>query len=70
MEGNYLLVNKTLIEWVAAAVLFCFGTGRIAGLDLLYLAWKEKRKLHTEGKGRKTQLCDFGALCLKETGEG
>jgi thiosulfate dehydrogenase (quinone) large subunit len=47
MEGNYLLVNKTLIEWVAVAVLLCFRTGRIAGLDLLYCGWREKRRLRT-----------------------
>jgi thiosulfate dehydrogenase [quinone] large subunit len=34
-EGNYLLVNKNLIEWTAVAVLLTFRTGRIAGLDLL-----------------------------------
>jgi thiosulfate dehydrogenase [quinone] large subunit len=34
-EGNYLLVNKNLIEAAAVAVVFFFRTGRIAGLDLL-----------------------------------
>lgn len=34
-EGNYLFVNKNLIEWTAVAVLLAFRTGRIAGLDLL-----------------------------------
>ena len=34
-EGNYLLVNKNLIEAAAVAVVFLFRTGRIAGLDLL-----------------------------------
>jgi thiosulfate dehydrogenase (quinone) large subunit len=34
-EGTYLLVNKTLIELVAVAVLLVFRTGRIAGLDVL-----------------------------------
>ena len=34
-EGNYLLVNKNMIEAAAVAVLFVFKTGRIAGLDLL-----------------------------------
>jgi thiosulfate dehydrogenase [quinone] large subunit len=34
-EGNYLLVNKNLIEGTAVAVLLAFRTGRIAGLDLL-----------------------------------
>jgi thiosulfate dehydrogenase (quinone) large subunit len=34
-EGNYLIVNKNLIELAAVAVLLVFRTGRIAGLDLL-----------------------------------
>jgi thiosulfate dehydrogenase (quinone) large subunit len=34
-EGAYLLVNKNLIEAAAVFVVFSFGTGRIAGLDLL-----------------------------------
>ena len=34
-EGNYLLVNKNLVEAAAVLVLFVFRTGRIAGLDLL-----------------------------------
>jgi len=34
-EGNYLLVNKNLVEAGAVLVLFVFRTGRIAGLDLL-----------------------------------
>lgn len=33
-EGTYLIVNKTLIEAVAVAVLIVFDTGKIAGLDL------------------------------------
>ncbi len=43
MEGNYLIVNKNLIEWVAVAVLLSFRTGRIAGLDLFYSAWRKRR---------------------------
>jgi thiosulfate dehydrogenase [quinone] large subunit len=39
-EGNYLIVNKTLIEGVAVLVLSAFDTGRIAGLDRL---WRRKR---------------------------
>jgi thiosulfate dehydrogenase [quinone] large subunit len=35
-EGTYLIVNKTLIEAAAVAVLLMFDTGRIAGLDLLF----------------------------------
>ena len=34
-EGNYLLVNKNLVEAAAVAVVYAFRTGRIAGLDLL-----------------------------------
>ena len=34
-EGNYLLVNKNLIEAAAVAVVLVFRTGRTAGLDLL-----------------------------------
>jgi thiosulfate dehydrogenase [quinone] large subunit len=35
-EGNYLLVNKTLIEWAAVLVVIAFKTGTIAGLDTLW----------------------------------
>ena len=34
-EGNYLLVNKNLVEAAGVAVVLVFKTGRIAGLDLL-----------------------------------
>jgi thiosulfate dehydrogenase [quinone] large subunit len=34
-EGNYLYVNKNLVEAAAVLVLLVFRTGRIAGLDLL-----------------------------------
>jgi len=47
MEGNYLIVNKNLIELAAVAVLLCFQTGRIAGLDLFYFTRREKH--HTSG---------------------
>jgi hypothetical protein len=39
-EGNYLFVNKTLIEGIAVLVILAFDTGRIAGLDRL---WRERR---------------------------
>jgi thiosulfate dehydrogenase [quinone] large subunit len=45
MEGNYMLVNKNLIELIAVVVLYCFRTGHIAGLDLLYVTWREQRKV-------------------------
>jgi thiosulfate dehydrogenase (quinone) large subunit len=35
MEGNYLIVNKTLIEWAAVLVLLTRHTGTIAGRDSL-----------------------------------
>ena len=37
-EGSYLIVNKNLIELAAVATLFAFRTGRIAGLDRLWIA--------------------------------
>jgi thiosulfate dehydrogenase [quinone] large subunit len=40
-EGNYLFVNKTLIEAIAVLVLLAFDTGRIAGLDRL---WHDRRQ--------------------------
>ena len=51
-EGAYLLVNKTLVEGVAACVLFTFGTGEIAGLDLLLKTRRRKPlaiETHAEG---------------------
>lgn len=33
MEGSYLIVNKTLIEIAAMAVLLCFPTSRRIGID-------------------------------------
>jgi thiosulfate dehydrogenase [quinone] large subunit len=38
-EGAYLIVNKNLVEAAAVLALLSFGTGRIAGLDLL---WERK----------------------------
>ena len=34
-EGNYLYVDKNLVEAAAVFVLLTFDTGRLAGLDLL-----------------------------------
>jgi thiosulfate dehydrogenase [quinone] large subunit len=42
-EGNYLYVNKNLVEAAAVLALLVFRTGRIAGLDLL-LARRRLRK--------------------------
>jgi thiosulfate dehydrogenase [quinone] large subunit len=38
-EGSYLIVNKTLLELFAMAVLFVFPTGQIAGLDRFISKW-------------------------------
>jgi thiosulfate dehydrogenase [quinone] large subunit len=51
-EGNYLLVNKTLIEGLAVLVLLAFDTGRIAGLDRL---WRERRPTTTLTDARVAQ---------------
>ena len=42
-EGAYLIVNKTLIEAAAVAVLLAFNTGAIAGLDMLFANRKERQ---------------------------
>jgi thiosulfate dehydrogenase (quinone) large subunit len=38
-EGNYLIVNKTLIEIFAMAVLYVFPSSQIAGLDRIISKW-------------------------------
>src|ERR1039457_1471942 len=45
MEGDYMIVNKNLIEAAAVAVLWSFRTGQIAGLDQLFAAWWKKSPL-------------------------
>lgn len=40
-EGNYMFVNKTLIEMITLLVLYYFPTGRLIGLDRLI--FKEKK---------------------------
>ena len=37
MEGNYLVVNKVLIELVAMVVLLIYPTGRVIGIDRLII---------------------------------
>jgi thiosulfate dehydrogenase [quinone] large subunit len=39
-EGNYLIVNKTLVEVLSLAVLYVFPTGHIIGLDRIILKLK------------------------------
>jgi thiosulfate dehydrogenase (quinone) large subunit len=42
MEGSYLIVNKTLTEIFAMAVLLVFPNGNVAGLDRLFSKWFKK----------------------------
>jgi thiosulfate dehydrogenase [quinone] large subunit len=59
-EGNYLFINKTLIEGVAVLVLLSFDTGRIAGLDRL---WR--------GRGaRLTALPTADRIANRSVGQG
>ena len=48
-EGAYLLVSKNLVEAAAVLVLLSFGTGRIAGLDLL---WPRPARPATPSEGK------------------
>ena len=50
-EGTYLLVNKTLIEAGAVAVLFACRTGSMAGFDRLWRRCADRKGEH-EGGGR------------------
>jgi thiosulfate dehydrogenase [quinone] large subunit len=44
-EGNYLIVNKNLIELAALFVLLLFPTGHIIGVDHLFIVWfRNKRR--------------------------
>jgi thiosulfate dehydrogenase [quinone] large subunit len=43
-EGNYLIINKTLIEAVTLFVLAIFPTSHIIGLDLLVQRMKNRNK--------------------------
>ena len=42
-EGNYLVVDKNLVELIAVAALLFADTGRIAGFDILYDDWRRRR---------------------------
>lgn len=44
MEGNYLVVNKNLIELMALCVLLVFPTGTILGLDRMNYLIRNKKK--------------------------
>lgn len=42
-EGNYLIINKTLIEFFAMCVLYLFPTGKYIGIDR-FIFWKSLHK--------------------------
>ncbi|MGC9470324.1 MAG: DoxX family membrane protein [Bacteroidales bacterium] len=44
MEGNYLVVDKTLVELAALVVLYVFPTGKEIGLDRWVLGKKKNKK--------------------------
>ncbi len=48
-EGNYLIVNKTLIEVFALGVLAFIPTGQYFGLDRIVERWKQKLRKTEEG---------------------
>jgi thiosulfate dehydrogenase [quinone] large subunit len=43
MEGNYLIVNKNLVELAALAVILVTNSGRVAGLDRIIHGWLSRR---------------------------
>ena len=50
-EGNYLIVNKNIVELAALFALLFFPTGKIVGLDYLIAKWRTK-KTTSEGTGK------------------
>jgi len=54
-EGNYLWVDKNLVEFLALAVIVSFDTGKVAGLDLAFHEWRLRlRARRAARKQRKT----------------
>jgi thiosulfate dehydrogenase [quinone] large subunit len=51
-EGNYLLVDKNVVEFLAVLVLLAFNTGRIAGLDVLFHDWMARRAARAKPTAR------------------
>jgi len=41
-EGNYMIVNKNLIEFLALAALLTINSGMICGLDVYVRQWFSK----------------------------
>jgi thiosulfate dehydrogenase [quinone] large subunit len=61
LEGNYLIVNKNLIELAAVLVLLCFRTGRIAGFDILRFT-RGQNRCAGEGASLKTLTSGSSAV--------
>jgi uncharacterized membrane protein YphA (DoxX/SURF4 family) len=56
-EGNYLIVDKVLIELIALAVLTMFPTSSMAGLRLIFIMLKDKiQKVFSVTKQAKTSV--------------
>jgi thiosulfate dehydrogenase [quinone] large subunit len=54
-EGNYLFVNKNLVEAAAVLVLVAFDTGRFAGLDLLIVGRRRQDAAAAEPAASPTE---------------
>ena len=52
-EGSYLIVNKTLIEAFALAVLAYFPTGKEVGLDRLLFSVNKNKGMEDKHRGEK-----------------
>ena len=57
-EGNYLYVDKNLVEFVALAVVLAFNTGKMAGLDALVSRWRELRRQRPAPRPRSARAAD------------
>ncbi len=49
-EGNYAIVNKNLIEFLALAALLAVNSGRMCGFDPLISQWLSRKKESSEEK--------------------
>jgi uncharacterized membrane protein YphA (DoxX/SURF4 family) len=59
LEGHYLFINKTLIEFLALGALTFLPTGRWAGLDALFgLLWSDRRAAPETISRTRTRIPD------------
>ena len=49
-EGNYLIINKNIVEMAALFALLFFPTGKILGLDYLIAKWRNKKSNTSKGE--------------------